>query len=215
MRKWITIVERVVPSANREAIIAHMVNSVESGVYWDENGKTTDGKPMHNDDAYDMSATWGYDDGLETEEYDVASNEFKERLNKWAQERYDEVIEKLDAVPLEDGRYNIRRKIKVLRGWEPSNGLGIYWSFDIAEVDAPWASKDMQQNGIEVELHGLVAPQYVDWYYTILSNMDWFSGDREQEIRVIRGSPIELVSVCYGCDDHDGEEVAIGKIFRA
>lgn len=214
MRKWITIVERVTPQVNKDAIIAQMINSVANGLYWDENGKTPDGQQMMStDDSYDMAATWGHDDGLGTD-YDTASDAFKERLTRWAHERYDEVIEKLDAVPLEDGRYSIRRKIKVLPGWKPSDGLGIYWSFDIAEVDPPWASEDMQQNGIDVELHGLVAPQYVDWYYTILANMDWFSGDREQEIRVVRGAPIELVSVCHDCDN-GGEEIPVGNIFRA
>jgi hypothetical protein len=189
MRNWINLFEYTIPTGDRNKIIRKMVTTLLSNQYWDDN---TGGREMGSD-LESMIDAWNSDEGTS---HEADSPLIKRKVTAWAKERYDWAIEKLSQVPLEDGLYSVKRTIQVPQTWQPADGLGVYWSFDIDYdgVDSPWATDEMRNTGRQVLLHGMVRPDHVDWTNTILANMDWYSGDREQEIRVLKGSPVHLIA---------------------
>lgn len=208
MRKWIDLMEHALPPVNREAIMAQLIDSIHSGIYWDTEAKQPNGDPMHNDSKWSMANVWFDDeDAIDLD----TSEEFRAKVATWAEERWDEIIKNLEALPLRDGCYAIERHIRVAPGWEPSDGLGIYWSYDLSYggVDAPWAPEHLRE-ATEIILHGLVKPEHIDWHSTIIANMDWESG-WECEVRVIKGSPIMLARY----EVNEEETIEVGKVFRA
>lgn len=211
MREWVALCERMVPDQDRRAIIDHMVDNLLQGIYWDHDARhPKTGEQMTTDDAYIMAHDL-WDHPL-TDPDIVDQPEFQEKLRSWFEERYDEVVSRLGAIPLDQGRYSIHREIKVPSDWQPSDGLGIYWTYDRdgSDYETPWGG---ESEGVVVVLHGMVAPQHVDWRNTILANMDYHNGDTEFEMRVIKGSPIHLLSIIepYANDTTH----TVGETFRA
>lgn len=208
MRQWMNLAETVLPPVNKEAIIAHMIDSVHSGSYWDHEAKNPQGDPMYNDDASMMAGDWSddYDNPM-----DIESDEFRARVMEWAEARYEEIVQRLANIPLHDGCYDVHRKILVLPHWTPADGLGIYWTYDLdsADFDTPWADYSKEDH-VCLLMHGRVNPQHVDWTKTVMANMDWYSGEQEYEMRLLRGSPVMLLDI-----EVSDETRPVGKVFRA
>jgi hypothetical protein len=193
----------------RERIIQHMLSHLSRNMYWDTAARTKTGDPMNADDIYDMARDWGYD----IKDPDVTNSpEFQKRLHQWGEARYGEVEQKLAAIPLINGKFAISRLINVKGKWSPSDGLGIYWTFDYEGTDideSPWG---YQEDGRNIWMHALVDPKDVDWFSTYLANMDWMHGDREQELRLKKGVPVTLVRFEDSLTD---KTMDVGKTFKA
>lgn len=182
MRKWITLIENVLVTSDIEAIaLDNLMNDRHYERYF--NG--TEWK--HSNDNTDMMADeWGIDRD------DPA---FKDRAEEWVTARYHEVISKLNNIEMRAGRYILHRTIKVPENWPMGNvvSLGEYWSFDPIDPYAMWASPDLI--GRDVEIIAEVSPDAVNWELSILANMDWYSGDAENELRLIKGRQVKVVSI--------------------
>jgi hypothetical protein len=120
------------------------------------------------------------------------------QFERWLHARYQEVTAKL--MPLFRQRELLaHRVIKVGRKWlaQPRTDLGIYWTYDMAGWDAEigahaiWGGKQ----GTEIVIEAMVPHSSVDWVRTIRAHMDYFSGDREYELRVKKGAPVQVRSI--------------------
>lgn len=223
MRELITIVERAgYYNAEREKIIQHMIDALNDNVYWDRDARNPDDpdndEPMWDNNAHDMARTWdefGWnEDKFGRHNPDLTDHSkcevFQNKLRHWANLRFDEVTKKIDEIPLENGRFAVSRVINV-GDWQPKDGLGIYWTFDYegADIDdAPWG----ERNGRPIWLHGHVSPHDVDWYNTYLANMDWHSGDAENELRINKGAYVMLDRFE---DKETGASKEVGRPYKA
>ena len=227
MRNWITLVESAgIMAVNKDAICAKMAEAELSGKYWDDRASANyPGKFNSVDNIADMARAWlngrfvtpvperfKHMYGAEFGDIDenkfsdlLVSPEFKELVLKWAHSRYDEVVAVLSQIPLRNGKYSLHRIMKVPLNFLNSQKitLGLHWTYDIESWEEPypvWA--DANLSGHDLMFEALVDPQYIDWEYTILANMDWYSGDREFEMRPTKGAPLDVID-CWSVDEND------------
>lgn len=182
MRKWITLIENVLGTSDIEAFaLDNLMNDRHYERYF--NGHEW----KHSSDNTDMMA-----DEWRLDRYDP---EFKKRAEEWVSARYREVVAKLNNIEMHSGRYILHRTIKVPANWPTGNivSLGEYWSFDPIDLYAMWASPDLI--GHEVEIIAEVSPDAVNWELSILANMDWYSGDSENELRLVKGKEVKVISI--------------------
>lgn len=212
MRSLIRIVEgasHAYPlwSIDPEPIIAKMAKAVASTSYWDDHAVAAyPNKNFGGDDAHDMASTW---------DLEVGTEQFEARVQDWARARFNEVREKLSQIPLTPSGYRLHRVMRVPGDWlskakaSGHTSLGIHWTYDLngwdAEVGAYPVWADKIDASVDILIDAFVRPDHVDWTYTILSNMDWMSGDREFEMRVRKGAPIQVTSIAtYDDGEHLG-----------
>lgn len=201
MREIMRIIEGAqaspLSSIDPQPIIAKMAQAVSSSSYWDDHAMAAyPDKEFGGDDADDMASTWGLD---------VESPEFEKRVWSWAQARFNEVYEKLSAIPLTPNGYRVHRVMRVPGNWLGNAqktgraNLGIHWTYDLDSWDSEigaypvWA--DEIEGSVDILIDALVRPEHVDWTYTFLANMDWMSGDREFEMRIKKAAPIQVTEI--------------------
>lgn len=149
---------------------------------------------------------------------------FLTRLRRWAEERYEFVVNKLKTEPERQGDlYKVSRIMFVphyqIRDWaarrsvplNPNSGsswsrngcsLGLHWTYDLdgwngdddAGARAVWANTNAYI-GAELLIESWVPASSIDWPTTIMSNMDYFSGDPEREIRLLKGAPVKVEEI--------------------
>lgn len=213
MRAFIRIVEnagQVIPPLDREAIVRKMVDAYFDGHYWDDAALARHpGRSFDSDDTHEMHDTWTDEDdyplrNLESSKA-ITRPEFRARLEQWARARLAEVEEKLQAVAMTNGLYRVHRVMRVPARWWSKvrkaghTTLGVHWTYSLEDWDAEigahpvWAPDDMK--GVDITIEAMVAPADVDWPYTVMAHMDWYSGDREYELRVLPGHSVEVISI--------------------
>lgn len=204
MRDFMQIINEHV-DVDREWIINKMVSAIMNGEYWDSQVLRPNSKgdlqhwEMGSDDAHDMARDWAAElrmDDMNPEEI-VETQPFQERLRLWASTRYDNVIDKIAHLAKGD-MIPAHRFMKVTEYWFDQNReqglgrLGIFWTFDLNNTEDLGPIWGHELPGDEILIHAMIPKSSVDWHYTILANMDWMQGDREHELRVKAGAPIQV-----------------------
>jgi hypothetical protein len=118
----------------------------------------------------------------------------------WLRARYQEVRRKLARLA---ARPTIKawRVLRVARGWlqHPRTDLGIYWTYNLRrwneEIGAYPVWADEASNTIDLLITAEVPNATVDWLRTFRAHMDYYSGDREYELRLKPGSPVGVSKV--------------------
>ena len=197
MREFIDIVESV-GTVNADQIKQHMFTTISKHRHYERvfNGKIW---ISGSDSAHLMAEQWHADGTIP--EVSTDSPEFLARLRMWTEARYNEVVSKLDAIPLRDGGYHVHRCLKVKPAWlfslsaEKPITLGEYWTFNPNEWDfrSIWAIDTFE--GTDVVVEAISPTTTVNWPHTIMANMDWYSGDHECELRLLRGSPLHVLNI--------------------
>lgn len=72
-------------------------------------------------------------------------------------------------------------------------GVGIYWSWDHSKADSHWGHFDAGNE--EVEVLGKVKASDIDWDATISLNMCPSLGQDEAEIRLKKGTLVEIIKI--------------------
>lgn len=205
------LVESPLSDIDRQPVIDKMLMAINSGRHWDdyaqENRKDKFPNGIANDDAYDMRKQWADFDEM-SPRTPLKSKRFQDRVAEWANARYDEVITKLKTdlrTLFRNGRINIFRVMRVPNHWfekvidSGHTSLGVYWTYDLKQWEAEigaypiWADDKLE--GHDILIKASVAIHDVDWSYTILSHMDWHSGDREFELRIKPGAPVHVLGI--------------------
>jgi hypothetical protein len=122
---------------------------------------------------------------------------FPDYLKKWLPKRYNFVVTQLrtELNSVRTGEnLKLRRFLRVPQKWlsQFQNGnakLGIYWSADFSDIHEGNAPEE----GVEVLITGLVPISSVNWQQTLVSRFDYYSGDREGEVQLIPGTPIQII----------------------
>lgn len=110
---------------------------------------------------------------------------FRQVMVLWANERYDEVIQKLRHLanrPILAHRFIRTTMEKFTQAKEVGQtdlGAGAVWG----------------DGGTEFLIEAVIPEQSIDWTLTIMANMDYYSGDRENELRLIPGSEVFVRSI--------------------
>lgn len=191
MRYFIDLVESV-GSVDAESIKHHIFDTLLAGQHYEHawNGREW----IKGSDSPDLMADeWGIE---------VTDPEFKTRLWEWVNARYDEVIEKLNDITMRDGGYHVHRCLKVRTDWFASlvKGspvkLGEYWTFSARDwdINSCWSDPDM--DGYDIVVEAVAPPSGVNWTSTIMANMDWYSGDYENELRLIADTRLNVLGIC-------------------
>lgn len=231
IRRYIDLVEgasALLLGLDREAIVKKIVDAYAEGAYWDDTAVARyPDREFGSDDPHEMHDTWRDDEDYELADVDDSSEaitrpEFRVALERWARARLEDVEAKLAEVPLHDGFYRIHRVMRVPARWwakvkkQGQTNLGVHWTYDLAEWNAEigarpvWAPDDMK--GADITIEALVKPEDVDWPYTVMSHMDWYSGDREYEMRVLPGRKVEVIAIT---DENGGHYDIAGVDFVA
>ena len=207
MREFMQIINEHI-DVDRNWIIEKMIAAVQNDDHWDSAAMRRDDQGklvswgMGTDDRYDMAGNWSHDLGMSgVSPREIAETEpFKARLRAWANARYDEVIKKISHLMHGDD-IPAHRMIRIPMSWfdeikaKGQASVGIYWSFDYDTWEDPYAIWGGDQEGNEILISALIPQAAVDWHYTILANMDWMQGDREQELRIKFGAPIKVTKI--------------------
>lgn len=122
---------------------------------------------------------------------------FRQVMILWANERYDEVIQKLKHLagrPILAHRF-IRTTLEKFSQAKISGhtDLGIHWTWSIGDWDG--AGAVWGDGGTEFLIEAVIPEQSIDWTLTIMANMDYYSGDRENELRLIPGGEVFVRSI--------------------
>lgn len=88
------------------------------------------------------------------------------------------------------------RVISLPQGLETlrETGVGIYWSWDVDAAESHEGGGKYAKNNWLLEAS--IQAKDIDWFYTLLANLQYMTGEDECEIRLKRGSKIKLVSYC-------------------
>jgi hypothetical protein len=113
----------------------------------------------------------------------------------------DELTFRIDIIKNEvldnihDDTVKLWRKMMIDEDWlNDKDGpikLGRYWSWN-RESSGSYASE--MNTGNEVLLEAIVSTKYIDWIGTIRAGLDPFHWGEENEIRLLDGSPVNLIS---------------------
>ncbi len=190
---------------DRDWIVNKMIASLSNLDHWDsmarkrdEHGRILD-VGVSSEDVHDMACSWAEELDMEGMEADaiIVTKPFQDRLRLWANSRYDEVLHKIKDLTKGDF-IPAHRFMRVTEEWFNQNrkrgsaSLGIYWTFDLEGTDSLGSVWGHEQPGEDILIHAMIPTSAVDWHYTILANMDWYSGDYEHELRVKAGAPIRV-----------------------
>lgn len=172
--------------------------AIFTGMYWDRRPECRD---MGCDDAENIFHEFGNELPAEIrdlpEDEAILTPEFKRLVIKWANARYKNVEKKLNAAPRGKHGLIVTRAIMVpLRKFSNATetgatDLGVHWTITPDLARAIWSKGD----GVEVIISGEVQDSHVDWFNTYMANMDFYSGDEEDEIRIKPGSPVHVTSI--------------------
>lgn len=129
----------------------------------------------------------------------LANPRYAKRFEAWLRGRYIEVIEKLTPLYAKPS-FIAHRVIKVRPVWfeHPRTALGIYWTYDIEEWEmeiGAYAIWSKIKNGTEIVIEAAIQHASVDWIRTVRSHMDYYSGDREYELRVFPGVDLQVMAI--------------------
>jgi len=133
----------------------------------------------------------------------VEAEEFLEKYNEDPQ-RDDEWHKVLDMLN------NIEEYISLMKEWEQQDGIliwraltaqgrqgirmdevGVFWSFREGCEQPHWGT--YAEGYEEFVLFGVVRPEYVDWYNSLVLYANY--GDMECEIRLLEGVPVTIIGI--------------------
>ena len=149
-----------------------------------------------------------HEEGI-TSEDDVDDNEFSDWVKYELDYLADEFVSKIRREIVKDGKIKIWRAMSVNDEWQsrlPSEAkhLGIYWSWDQEGAVPHWGhNTDLPFTTI---MEAEVDETSVDWYPTIRLNIEPVSFE-EREIRLVKGSKINIISIKI-----DGKEIDLSEI---
>jgi len=148
-------------------------------------------------------------------EEDIASGEDidEKEFSDWVKYELDylasEFITKVNTDLIKSGRIKIWRAMSVNKEWESrlqteAKHLGIYWSWDQEGAEPHWGYNT--ELPFTTIMEAEVDETSVDWYPTIRLNIEPVSFE-EKEIRLVKGSKINIISIKI-----DGKEIDLSEI---
>lgn len=181
------------------SVILRMCVAVFTGRTWDRRPHI---KHLENDDAFFMWRDFlrgDLPDAVRDLDFAEAREtpEFTKLILKWAQARYHNVEQKLADLPRGGHGVKISRIMRVpLEKFEQARrdghaDLGVHWTFAPDDWDfyVVWGQDNP---GVDVIIEAEAPDSSIDWFNTYLSNMDYESGDTEDELRVLPDAPIHV-----------------------
>lgn len=149
-----------------------------------------------------------HEEGIVNDE-DIDEEEFSDWVKYELDYLANEFVDKTNNELIKSGRIKIWRAMSVNQEWEsrlPSEAkhLGIYWSWDPEGAEPHWGhNTDLPFTTI---MEAEVDETSVDWYPTIRLNIEPISFE-EKEIRLVKGSKINIISIKI-----DGKEIDLSEI---
>ena len=151
--------------------------------------------------------------GINGDDYDLYDIEENEELHKeffkwfgnYMFDEYENVIDKLEDSIDQSGEITIYREMRVIDNWmehliKQGKHLGIYWTWDENSAEAHWGKVKNRNKALLV---AKIKEEYVNWEETIKLNMELSLGDMEREIRLFKGTTIDLISVIINGEEQD------------
>jgi len=162
-------------------------------------------------DSYDRESLvyqYMHEEGI-SDESEIDEKEFSD----WAKYELDylasEFITKVNTDLIKNGKIKIWRAMSVNKEWESrlqteAKHLGIYWSWDQEGAEPHWGYNT--ELPFTTIMEAEVDETSVDWYPTIRLNTEPVSFE-EKEIRLVKGSKINIISIKI-----DGKEIDLSEI---
>ena len=174
----------------------------------------------NNESNYDNMETWFYMFKYDNSEYeDMEDDEieslpvFQDYFRTKYEGLYDEFVWKITSIMNSNQGYiPIYRNMTVADDFiqqlniKKQPRLGIYWSWDENTAESHWGHGNHK---LEIQLHSLIHNSHVDWWDTILLNLNTALGDTEKEIRLFKNTPIQILKII---DTKTDEELDISTI---
>jgi len=131
----------------------------------------------------------------------LAKEEFKQYLKNWLSLRYDYVLNSLKEVNIqkelpiviERQMYLTEKEIEDVIDNKKTK-VGIFWAHE-SEPNAYSSSNEDQKQKVLVTLTACANNEDINWHQTILSRMDYDSGDDEGEIQVFEDAQLLMTSL--------------------
>ena len=141
-----------------------------------------------------------------------ASKDFQDFLKMQLEEKLTNAMENMYNAITNNGKITIYRAITVKDDWiehlkTQGKHLGIFWSWHKEGADPIWAD---ESKPTDVVITARVNEEYVDWKETFELNI---SSD-EDEIRLFKNTPLEIISITIEDEEVDLELLA-NKTFVA
>lgn len=114
----------------------------------------------------------------------------------------------------QNGVISIYREMTVPANYEEhllkqAKHIGIYWTWNSEGAEAYWGK---QEHKHKVLLKSSVKEYYIDWKTTLLANCN-LSLSEEEEIRLIKGTPLKIERIIMHKDDYsEYKELDISKL---
>lgn len=218
MRQFIDLIEQQLllegHGVDPRNIVLRTCVSIFAGKYWDRRPHTQN---YGDETAWQMFGD--YRDTMPETIRDmdaddaIATPEFKREVLKWAQARYRNVENKLASLPYGAHGVKVSRMMRVPLSKfaeakrSGTTALGVHWTFtpDEWEMHSVWGGRNA---GVDIVIHAEVSEEHIDWFNTYMANMDYYSGDQENEIRIKPGAPLHVLQVL----DESGNEIDVAGI---
>lgn len=199
MRKLIDLIQEAVGPHSEKEIIDAIAYRMLRGEHFEPTPLPDGSYSWDSNSPYMLAGDLESDGALDSS--DIDTDQFRDRLGSWLPERYRYVVEKLNGIAKQRGKYLVHRVIRVPADWREQEDpirLGIYWTYDLEEWDASIGAYPVwghNAEGIDIIIEALVTPDQINWVDTIKANMDYHSGDMENELRLIAGQPVLVRSI--------------------
>lgn len=112
-----------------------------------------------------------------------------------------------------NGKIKIYREMKVENDYidhleKQGKHLGVYWTLDKSSVGTYFDSGyEFTKDTIKIIIESEIQEKYINWDITIKMNIDLTVGNKENEIRLFKGTPLKIISI-----ESDGRQLDINKI---
>lgn len=128
------------------------------------------------------------------------SEDFKKWLIYDFEYNCERIFNLINSLKENDNKIRIFRALKVDDVWleNPSENLGIYWSYDKKSVDTHWGDYSKKYTVI---LEAFVNFKNINMTNTILANVSPDTGEQEKEITLYKNSPVELLHIWKNDED--------------
>ena len=162
-------------------------------------------------DSYDRESLvyqYMHEEGI-SDESEIDEKEFSDWVKYELDYLASEFITKVNTDLIKNGKIKIWRAMSVNKEWESrlqteAKHLGIYWSWDQEGAEPHWGYNT--ELPFTTIMEAEVDETSVDWYPTIRLNTEPVSFE-EMEIRLVKGSKINMISIKI-----DGKEIDLSEI---
>jgi hypothetical protein len=176
--------------------------SLIGGDYWDTLASTMRPELKQvGDEHIDYTFDACIDHGLAAEGVDPRSPDGVAALRQWTDLRAKTCAAILAKLPVIDGHVRGHRLIAC----EPVKlrpALGLFWTHNLEDWPDPYAPwSDNARDAPTLVIEAMIPVNAIDWQFSCMALMDWYSGDAESELRVYPGHSVKLIGCTALSDD--------------